>query len=596
LGAGSKLRSKYFSDSTIIAIEPLAERFMNEIEWCDLDDAAEVYACPAEERIEQCVDRANLIISVNVLDHCYDFEQIVENICAYLKTDGLAFLSFDKHQVTDALHPLSLDEVACNRIFAEKGLVIEEFSISSGDGSTAVYGHGSHRMNYWLRKARRLDRAEAYNAARISLEPETANKLLCDCLCPGNDEAVTARLGQLSTFDWHVLVQLSVWHGLAPLLYKRLKGPDLQANIPTSVKQRLQKNYFYHSGRSMRLHYQLACALQAFHAAGISVIVLKGAHLGALIYGNPALRPMQDLDVLIKPNDLPQAEALLRAKGYTLYGERAEYEQEHFHFHYHLPDPAELPIELHWQLLRPDTPGVILEMDELWERARPACIAGEETLVLAPEDLLLYVCMHTAYNHLFEGGLKACHDLCQIIAHYGATLDWGVVQERARRWQISRAVYLMLRLARDLLAAQAPEATLMALRPETSEQALHWAIERIFSTEPSLANPETRPALKSLNLAQFWQARRLADKVHILLTSLFPPPGILAQRYPISPASRKIYLYYALNVRDMVVEHLPVVLRLWQHDAHTVAQAEEKLRITEQGNKTSALTRWLGSA
>lgn len=93
LGAGSKLRIKYFLDAKIIAIEPLADRFMKEIEWCDLAYAYKVYSRPAEELIEECVLKADLVISINVLDHCYDFELVIENIAAYLKDDALAFLS-----------------------------------------------------------------------------------------------------------------------------------------------------------------------------------------------------------------------------------------------------------------------------------------------------------------------------------------------------------------------------------------------------------------------------------------------------------------------------------------------------------------------
>lgn len=51
LGAGSKLRTKFFTDAKIIAIEPLAEKFMKEIEWCDLKDAYRVYSRPAEDFI-----------------------------------------------------------------------------------------------------------------------------------------------------------------------------------------------------------------------------------------------------------------------------------------------------------------------------------------------------------------------------------------------------------------------------------------------------------------------------------------------------------------------------------------------------------------
>jgi 2-polyprenyl-3-methyl-5-hydroxy-6-metoxy-1,4-benzoquinol methylase len=156
LGAGSKLRTKYFSGANLIVIEPLAERFLQEIEWCDLRDAHEVYSTPAEMEVKECLNRADLVISINVLDHCYDFEKIIQNIYSYLKDDGLAFISFDKHEEADEKHPLRLDEHICREIFERNDLVIEKVTqgangILPGD----TYGHGPYCLNYRLKKAKK---------------------------------------------------------------------------------------------------------------------------------------------------------------------------------------------------------------------------------------------------------------------------------------------------------------------------------------------------------------------------------------------------------------------------------------------------------
>ena len=151
LGAGSKLRSKYFAGANIICIEPLAERFMKEIEWCDLADAQEIYSTPAEVRIAECVNRADLLISINVLDHCYDFELIIQNIAAYLRDGGVAFLSFDKHEGPDKMHPLRLTEEFCERVFAQNGFIVESFTKGCGQ-ILQTYGHGDYCLNYRLKR------------------------------------------------------------------------------------------------------------------------------------------------------------------------------------------------------------------------------------------------------------------------------------------------------------------------------------------------------------------------------------------------------------------------------------------------------------
>jgi 2-polyprenyl-3-methyl-5-hydroxy-6-metoxy-1,4-benzoquinol methylase len=164
LGAGSKLRTRYFEGATLVAIEPLAERFLTEIPWSDLSVADRVYSQPAEERIEACVAIADLVLCINVLDHCYEFDRVVANIYSYLRDDGLAFLSFDAHYRTDRMHPLNLDEVTCESVFTAQGLTIERFSKGFGEKKRLLadgrntYGHGKYCLNYWLRRGT-LDRA-----------------------------------------------------------------------------------------------------------------------------------------------------------------------------------------------------------------------------------------------------------------------------------------------------------------------------------------------------------------------------------------------------------------------------------------------------
>jgi|GEM_PF-2343270 2-polyprenyl-3-methyl-5-hydroxy-6-metoxy-1,4-benzoquinol methylase len=145
IGAGSRLRTLFFKDAYIVAIEPLAEVFMKEIEWCDLHKAQELYCRPAEEFIEALRNRGDLIISINTLDHCYNFERIMDNIREYMKPDALAFLSFDSRRFTDKYHPLILTREVCERVFLEKGLIVERMTHQSKSKHITT-------LNYWLRK------------------------------------------------------------------------------------------------------------------------------------------------------------------------------------------------------------------------------------------------------------------------------------------------------------------------------------------------------------------------------------------------------------------------------------------------------------
>lgn len=124
-GAGSKLRAKFF-DAYIVAIEPLADRFIKEVPWCDLKSAQELYSVPAEDTVPDLSDRVDFLFSINVLDHCFDFERCIDNAIGYVKPGGKIFLAFDCHERTDELHPIVVNESICVKMFFDKGLQIDK--------------------------------------------------------------------------------------------------------------------------------------------------------------------------------------------------------------------------------------------------------------------------------------------------------------------------------------------------------------------------------------------------------------------------------------------------------------------------------------
>lgn len=148
LGAGSKLRAKFFTGAHIVAIEPIADQFIKEVPWCDLTDAQEIYSLPAEQLIDDLVGRVDFLFSINVLDHCYDFEEIVGHIKRYLRVGGAACLSFDCHSKVDKLHPLVINEKVATQIFFDSGFQINTFRrTSSYHRSIADYA-----VTYFLSK------------------------------------------------------------------------------------------------------------------------------------------------------------------------------------------------------------------------------------------------------------------------------------------------------------------------------------------------------------------------------------------------------------------------------------------------------------
>lgn len=142
-------------------------------------------------------------------------------------------------------------------------------------------------------------------------------------------------LGNRENKLWRKMNSLLLWDNilnkgyqsdLCPLLYyiitkhehfpmtQRLYDPMTQKPYDTEVNDillRLKKEYQWSLARNMILFDELGRVLEAFNEAGIDVIVLKGAALAQTIYPDIALRPMGDVDLLVKKEGLEKAENLL---------------------------------------------------------------------------------------------------------------------------------------------------------------------------------------------------------------------------------------------------------------------------------------------
>jgi SAM-dependent methyltransferase len=144
IGAGSRLRSRYFTGARVVAIEPLAERFTRTIPWADLKEADAVYATPAEKRIPELVASASFAMCLNVLDHTYDPWAVLTNAYAYLQPGSEFVLSVDLHDHGEAglSHPVHLTRADLQAGLARAGFdIIREYD-GLGPTGTDSYGHG----------------------------------------------------------------------------------------------------------------------------------------------------------------------------------------------------------------------------------------------------------------------------------------------------------------------------------------------------------------------------------------------------------------------------------------------------------------------
>ncbi len=107
--------------------------------------------------------------------------------------------------------------------------------------------------------------------------------------------------------DWSRLLEAAEAHGLSSLLYHHLCRTGLP-ELPESARITLKLQYLRHRRRSQVWTAVLRDVLLAYQESKIDLFLLKGGALRHILYPDPALRPVGDLDLLVKSQDAPQAQ------------------------------------------------------------------------------------------------------------------------------------------------------------------------------------------------------------------------------------------------------------------------------------------------
>jgi Uncharacterised nucleotidyltransferase len=405
---------------------------------------------------------------------------------------------------------------------------------------------------------------------------ETPMQVLLAALGGKTDAEKKELLAQVSDEEWPTVIALARRHGVALLLYHRLKL--LSIALPAEMSEALRRASRQAAVRNLDMYRELGMILSRLHERGIPVIVLKGAHLAAVVYDNIALRSMIDLDLLVKSDDLMHAEQEVLALGCEPFDPSRVIGPDNRHFLY-LPPRDGFAVEIHWTLFPAEYPFQV-EIAGLWARAQPLTLGNVPALGLSLEDLMLYLCLHTA-DHVYNMRLKMLCDINEVLARYGPEMDWTAMSARARQWGIVRAVYVMLRLARESLEAAVPADWLAALRPAGfDERYLALARERILTQD------EDGVLERSSRVMKLWGPQGAGGKLGVVRKRILLSRETMARMYAVPADSWRIWLYYPMRVKDALVHQGATAWRLARGDANMRA-------VAARTNAATALRDWL---
>jgi hypothetical protein len=222
--------------------------------------------------------------------------------------------------------------------------------------------------------------------------------------------------------DWSDLPAQLAAHRLGPLLHWQLR--EYGISPPAPVKRLLAGLYLRQRGIADTQADVLAELLTRLAAAGIEAVVLKGGALAHAHYPEPALRPMDDLDLLVAESMLARTREQLLDMGLQAAIPRNHYERRlhHWPVAFGVRNGMRIQIEVHRRVLNARL-GSGLTHAALSRPLQAFTVRGQTAFALRHEQFLTTQ-LHRA-RHLsdpFRG--IAFADLAGLAEAIASAADW----------------------------------------------------------------------------------------------------------------------------------------------------------------------------
>lgn len=210
---------------------------------------------------------------------------------------------------------------------------------------------------------------------------------------PVRRAAIAAAAARIT--DWDTVFVDAAQHRVMPLVAAAMRGTP---GVPDAVAARSSAIARRDGMLAMAQTVELCRIGAALDARGIDWITIKGPALAMLAYGNVAVKPSHDIDLLIDPDARTDAFAAMRAMGYvSMDGQdrTAPGSLDHVRKDSHWRDPADkVTVELHTRLFinRALVPALGLGSP----RESVAVGTGQSLPTLARPEQLVYLAVHGA--------------------------------------------------------------------------------------------------------------------------------------------------------------------------------------------------------
>ncbi len=270
--------------------------------------------------------------------------------------------------------------------------------------------------------------------------------LLRSCLLKDN-EAVKAFEEWIARADIDHLDQGSF--RLLPLLYKNLRALGVKHSLMNKFGGIYRMEWY----KNRILLYNTSKLINSLNEAGIQTMLLKGAALTLQYYKDFGLRPMWDIDILVKPDKIMIASNHLIKLGWQSHVNDLEEHISYIHaVNFEHSDGRN--IDLHWHVLC-ECCDANADKD-FWENAVETVLYEVTTFSLNATDQLFHVCVHGS-RWMSISSLRWVSDSMVILNNQENSIDWDRLIKLAQKHHLLIILKETLTYLNENIAAIIPQ-------------------------------------------------------------------------------------------------------------------------------------------
>lgn len=350
--------------------------------------------------------------------------------------------------------------------------------------------------------------------------------------------------------SWPYVIRLAELEGVSGFLYSSMKRLGLLDRIPDSALQDLELQYLQTKGRTLAMLHEAELLSTMFEKASIEAIALQGICLVSALYKDLGLRPLGDIDLLVKPYCQDRLKECLLRAGYRAVDP----------VYPNVMSKGAIALDIHVNPLNLERIGarrfIFPEDSELiWQRAIPMFSSSQGLLRPDISDNFSLLSAHAlkhGYSRLIW--MVDLHESLRALEKVQG--GWQLIVDGASRWKQQRAVAYALVLVEKMFGLVAPAQVRKSL-----------GTNRLTRLERLLLDLKEKGLSSPLLCNALWiaQINRPLDKVRLLVETLFPKPDVMAQIFPqmkIPSQSRRAYWRRIIEAARLVGKDLKQAARL----------------------------------